>query len=156
MNRRVLLWSVIPSLALPSSLAAQTARDTVEARQAVLSFFDVLNTHQLQRAAAYTTDDWLSIRPDGGRLRGRDAVLRALEIPHATFLKDVTLTIDEIDVRFATSMVAIVNVLAHASPFTTPDGVKHENEQRLRSFVVVNRNGRWLIQQDQSTTVTRR
>jgi hypothetical protein len=39
------------------------------------------------------------------------------------------------------------------SPFTSPDGVKHGIERHIRTFVVVNRGGRWLIMQDHNTTV---
>ena len=147
---------VIVALALPPCIGAQSPRDTADARQAVQSFFDVLNSHRLERLVAYTADDWLSIRPDGRQIRGREAALKDLATPHATFLKDVTLTIDEMDVRFAAADAAVVTARAHATTFTTPDGVKHENEQRVRTFVVGKRNGRWLILHDQSTTVTRR
>jgi uncharacterized protein (TIGR02246 family) len=35
--------------------------------------------------------------------------------------------------------------------FTTPDGKKHENDRNIRTFVVVRRDGKWLIMQDQNT-----
>jgi hypothetical protein len=31
--------------------------------------------------------------------------------------------------------------------------VKHENERHIRTFVLVRRNDRWLIMQDQNTAV---
>lgn len=39
------------------------------------------------------------------------------------------------------------------STFTTPDGVKHENDRWIRTFVVVKRGARWLIMQDHNTIV---
>jgi hypothetical protein len=39
------------------------------------------------------------------------------------------------------------------SPFKSPDGVSHGAERHVRTFVVVKRSGRWLIMQDQNTTM---
>ena len=61
---------------------------------------------------------------------------------HSTFLKGVTDTPEDIAVRFATSDVAVVTVRSRTSPFTSPDGIRHENESRVRTFVVVKRDGR--------------
>jgi hypothetical protein len=56
------------------------------------------------------------------------------------------------EVRFATLDVAVVTVPSTmCGAFTTPDGVKHENLRAIRTFVVVQRGGRWLIMQDQNT-----
>ncbi len=41
------------------------------------------------------------------------------------------------------------------STYTMPDGVKHENEAYIRTFVVTKRSNRWLIVQDQNTTIAR-
>lgn len=56
---------------------------------------------------------------------------------HTTFLKDVTDTIQDMEVRFATPRAAVVTVTSMMSKFVTPDGVKHENERHIRTFVVV-------------------
>jgi hypothetical protein len=39
------------------------------------------------------------------------------------------------------------------SAFTMPDGVKHGAERHIRTFVLVKRGDRWLIMQDQNTTI---
>jgi hypothetical protein len=36
-------------------------------------------------------------------------------------------------------------------PFTLPDGVTYDSVRQIRTFVVVKREGRWLIMQDQNT-----
>ena len=74
---------------------------------------------------------------------------------HTTFLKGVSDTIESMDIRFATPDVAVVTVTSRMSTFTTPDGVKRENELHIRTFVVVKRSGRWLIIQDQHTLIAR-
>jgi len=68
-------------------------------------------------------------------------------------LKGVTDTVEEMDVRFATADVAIVTAISRMSSYTTPGGETHRNERYVRTFIVVKRSGRWLIQQDQNTIV---
>ena len=120
-------------------------------RRAVQSFYDAFNSHDFGRAADYTTEDWTHINPIGGWTRGRAAVVKELAEVHSTFLKGVSDTVEEISIRFATPDVAVVTVPSRVSTYTTPDGVKHENERQIRTFVVVKRGGRWLIMQDQNT-----
>jgi uncharacterized protein (TIGR02246 family) len=142
-------------LSMPGVAIAQTPSMEKQVRQAVQSFYDAFNSHGFERAAEYTTEDWNHINPFGGRARGRDAVLRELNEVHATFLKGVSDTIESMDVRFATPDVAVVTVTSRMSTFTTPDGVKREDERPIRTFVVVKRSGRWLIMQDQNTLIAR-
>ena len=146
---------VVFLLSLPSLVVARTSSKEKQVRQAVQSFYDAFNSHGFERASEYTTEDWNHINPYGGRTRGREAVLKELKEVHSTFLKGVSDTIEDMDVRFAAPNLAVVTVTSRMSTFTTPDGVRHENERHIRAFVVVNRNGRWLIMQDQNTTIGR-
>ena len=146
---------VVFLLSLPSLVVARTSSKEKQVRQAVKSFYDAFNSHGFERASEYTTEDWNHINPYGGRTRGREAVLKELKEVHSTFLKAVSDTIEDMDVRFAAPNLAVVTVTSRMSTFTTPDGVRHENERHIRTFVVVNRNGRWLIMQDQNTTIGR-
>lgn len=147
---RIFLFTVMTLVAVAGA-QAQTASKDEQASRAVRSFYAAFNAHNFGRAAEYTTEDWNHINPLGGRTRGREAVLKDLEEVHSTFLKGVSDTIEELDVRFATPDVAVATVTSAVSTFTTPDGVKHENERHVRTFVVVKRKGRWLIMQDQNT-----
>ena len=103
--------------------------------------------------ADYATKDWNHINPLGGRDRSREATLRTVRGVHQTFLKGTTDTIENMDIRFAADDVAVGTVTSILSPFTSPDGVKHRAEQYIRTFVVVRRDGRWLIMQDHNTRV---
>ena len=105
-------------------------------RRAVQAFYEVFNSAGFDRASDFTTEDWNHISPLGGRTRGREATVAQLETVHRTFLKGVSETIEQMDVRFATADVAVVTVTSHASSFTTPDGVKRENPRQIRTFVV--------------------
>ena len=140
----------------PESVGAKTPEgqrtaDEREVRAAIGAFYAAFNSHSFDRIAKHTTEDWVHIGPVGVVRRGRVAVLEALKQVHSTFLKGVTDTPEEVDVRFATSDVAVATVPSRMTSFTSPDGVRHENEGRIRTFVVVKRGGRWLIMQDHNT-----
>jgi uncharacterized protein (TIGR02246 family) len=139
------------NLLIVIGLHAQRATQEAQVRKAVQSFYDAFNAHDFGRVPDFTTEDWTHINPLGGWTRGRDAVLKELREVHSSFLKGVTDTIEEMDVRFATANVAIVTVPSKTSPYTSPDGVKREEQRQIRTFVLVERQGRWLIMQDQNT-----
>jgi uncharacterized protein (TIGR02246 family) len=139
------------SLFIFGGALAQTANEEKQVRRTVRSFYDAFTSHDFGDAAQYTTKDWNHINPLGGWTRGREAVLEELKEVHSTFLKGVSDTVEEMSVRFATHGVAIVTVPSRLSSYVTPDGVKHENERQIRTFVVVKRRGRWLIMQDHNT-----
>lgn len=139
---------------LGSALAQSDGREK-EVRRAVHAFYAAFNTHDFGRAKEYTTEDWTHINPFGGRTQGRSATLKDLNEVHSTFLKGVSDTIEDLSVRFATRDVAVATVVSRISTFQTPDGVTHENERHIRTFVVVKRKGQWQIMQDQNTIIGR-
>lgn len=145
--------SLLIALILTGKAFAESPVEEKRVRAVVQSFYACFNSHGWTQATDYTTKDWNHINPGGGWTRGRAAVLKELEEVHNTFLKGVSDTIEEVDVRFASGNVAVVTVTSRMSTFTMPDGVRHENEQHLRTFVIVRRNDRWLIMQDQNTAV---
>ena len=125
-----------------------------EVRGVVQSFYAAFNVHDFQHASEYTTEDWEHINPFGGWTRGREAVLKELREMHGTFLRGVTDTPETVSVGFLTRDVAAVTVTSQMSTYTTPDGIRHDNERHIRTFVVVKRGRRWLIKQDQNTIIT--
>ncbi|MEP6705306.1 MAG: SgcJ/EcaC family oxidoreductase, partial [Acidobacteriota bacterium] len=70
-----------------------------------------------------------------------------------SFLKGVTTSIDDMSVRVAGPDSAVVTVKNTMGTYTTPDGIKHENERQIKTFVVVKKDGKWLIMQDQNTII---
>ncbi len=149
---KILLCAVI-SLSLIAGACNQTSNQENEARQAVQSFYDAFNKHEFDNVQNFTTEDWIHINPFGGQTAGREAVLKELKEVHESFLKGVTATIEDISVRSAAPDAAIVTVTNRMGTYTTPDGIKHENERQIKTFVVVKRSGKWLIMQDQNTII---
>jgi len=119
-----LVLAVPLNLLIVIGLHAQPATQEAQVRKAVQSFYDAFNSHDFRRVPEFTTEDWTHINPLGGWTRGRDAVLKEVREVHASFLKGVTDTIEEMEVKFATANVAIVTVPSRTSPYTSPDGVK--------------------------------
>jgi uncharacterized protein (TIGR02246 family) len=134
---------------------AHSADSETSVRQAVEAFYTAFDHGFEGGASEFATEDWNHISPRGGRTRGREAVLRTVQEVHTTFLKGVTDTIEDMDVRFAIPDVAVATVTSRVSTYTTPDGIMHANERWIRTFVVVMRGGRWLIMQDQNTVIAR-
>src|SRR3954452_11147382 len=122
------------------------------ARAAIQAFYKAFDGG-FARPPDYLAEDWNHINPFGGRDRGRKATLKAVREVHQSFLKGTTDTIESMDIRFATSDVAVGTVVSVMSPFTSPDGVKHGRERHIRTFVVVKRGDHWRIMQDQNTTI---
>ena len=68
-------------------------------------------------------------------------------------LKGVSITIDNVTVHFVTPDVALVDAVHTSDSYVTPeDGVKHENERQIKTYLIVKRNGKWLLVLDQNTS----
>lgn len=140
---------------MKSLLMAQNADSENAVRQAVAAFYAAFDDGFVGKCD-FSTEDWNHINPSGGWTRGREDVLLEVRAVHKTFLKGVTDTIVEMSVRFAAFDVAVATVFSAMSPFVWPDGARHASERHIRTFVVVERGGRWLVMQDQNTVVDNR
>lgn len=147
------LIMAIVILVMPMAVPAQTPNSETLVRKTVQAFYAAFNSHGFGHAAEFTTDDWNHINPYGGRTHGRAEVLRELHEVHGTFLSGVSDNIEKLDVRFAGKDAAVATVVSRMSTFTSPDGIRHVNEQHIRTFVLARRGARWLIMQDQNTVV---
>lgn len=132
---------------------AQTTADTISVRKTIIAFQDDFNDGSFNNTANYATDDWVHIAPNGGIGRGREALAKELRSIHQSFLKGVTMTLENINIRFITPDVALVDVIHKVSTYVTPDGVKHENERQMKSYAVVMQNGKWLMSLDHNTII---
>jgi uncharacterized protein (TIGR02246 family) len=139
-------------LLLISAGPAFSKDETAAVRATVEAFYKAFDEGFTQ-PADYATEDWNHINPFGGRDRGREATLATVRAVHQTFLKGVTDTIQEMDVRFASPKVAVATVVSLRSAITMSDGAQRPAERNIRTFVVVKRGGRWLIMQDHNTNV---
>ena len=147
------LWIALYSV---TETCAQRTDNEIQVRRTVESFYAAFNSHQFDQASDFTTEDWNHISPFGRWTRGREAVLHGLKAVHSTFLKGVSDTIENMTVRFASPDVAIAVVTSRVGTYYLQDGSKHENERQLRTFIVVRRDDRWRVTQDQNTVIRAR
>jgi uncharacterized protein (TIGR02246 family) len=131
----------------------QGLQDKEAVRKVIIAFQDDFSDGSFKNAAAYSTIDWEHINPGGGIDKGRDSVLKTVRAVHQTFLKGVTMQVESMAIRFLTPDVAIADVVHKLGNFTTPDGIKHENERQIKTYVVVNRKGKWLLAHDHNTVI---
>src|SRR3954469_18179580 len=124
--RVFLLLVTVGFLSLASM--GQSSQDKEAVKKVVIAFQVDFNEGSFKNAAAYSTTDWEHINPGGGIDKGRDSVLKTVRAVHQTFLKGVSMRIESMDIRFLTRDVAIADVIHKVDNYTTPDGVKHENE----------------------------
>src|SRR6266702_3738724 len=104
---------------------ARGSDDEQLVREVVKSFVTDYNNGNFKNAPSYTTDDWVHINPGGGLTKGRDEVLKEVRAIHKS------------------------------DNYVTPeDGMKHENERQMKTYVVVKHNGKWLLALDQNTIIS--
>src|SRR5690348_2605497 len=135
----ITLISVLPA-------AAQANAREAEVRSTIEAFYKAFNDG-FTKPAVYAAEDWNHINPLGGRTRGREAVLKEVREVHQSFLKGATETIESMDIRFATSDVAVGTVVSVGK---SADG---KSGRGIRTFVVVRRGKRWQIMQDHATLI---
>ena len=134
---------------------ARGADDEELLRDVVKAFVTDYNNGDFKNAPSYTTDDWVHINPGGGITRGRGEVLKEVRTIHKTMLQGVSITIDSMTVHFVTPDVALIDAVHKSDSYVTPeDGVKHENERQIKTYVIVKRNGKWLLALDQNTIIS--
>jgi uncharacterized protein (TIGR02246 family) len=131
------------------------ADDEQLVREVVKAFVADYNNGDFKNAPTYTIDDWVHINSGGGITRGRDKVLKEVKAIQKIMLKGVSITIESMTVRFVTPDVALVDAVHKSDSYVTPeDGVKHENEKQMKTYVVVKHNGKWLLALDQNTIIS--
>jgi uncharacterized protein (TIGR02246 family) len=107
------------------------------------------------RPPDFAADDWVHINPFGGIDLGLEATLRTVRAVHEGMLKGVTDTPETIQIRLVTPEVAIGTVTSTMGAWIGPNGQSRPPSPQVRTFVVVARDGKWLITQDQNTFVRR-
>jgi uncharacterized protein (TIGR02246 family) len=144
---------IVAFFCLVSAVFAQSEEDKKAIKSVILSFHSDFNDGSFKNAETYTTEDWEHINPLGGIDKGRANVLKTVRGVHQSFLKGVTMTLEDFSLRFITPDVAIADAIDKMSDFTTPDGTKHQNERHIKTYVLVKKNGKWLLTHDHNTII---
>ncbi|MEO7446053.1 MAG: SgcJ/EcaC family oxidoreductase [Ferruginibacter sp.] len=131
----------------------QNAQNEKLVKHVVLAFQKDFNEGGFKNAKRYTTSDWQHINPGGGITKGREEVLKEVRAVHKTFLNGVSISIESIEIRFLSTTVAIANVVHKSSEYELPQGVKHQNERQMKTYIIVKRQNKWLLRLDQNTII---
>ena len=145
----ILFLTIISS----TSSFGQNSQNEQLVKNVVLAFQDDFNEGGFKNATLYTTADWVHINPGGGITKGREEVLKEVRAVHQTFLRGVVLTTESIAIRFLTPTVAIADVIHKSSEYELPQGVKHQNERQMKTYIIVKRKNKWLLTLDQNTVI---
>jgi uncharacterized protein (TIGR02246 family) len=132
---------------------SQSQSDKEAVKNVIVAFQDDFNDGGFKNVHRYTTEDWVHINPGGGITKGRAEVLHEVIAVHQSFLKGVTMTIENMEIRFITPTVAIADVIHLISPFELPVGVMNENQRNIKTYVVVKQKDKWLLSHDHNTFV---
>jgi uncharacterized protein (TIGR02246 family) len=146
----LLIFSII---ILSNTSFGQSSKDEQLVKNVVLAYQDDYNDGGFKNVEAYTTTDWEHINPIGGITKGRDEVMKELRPLCQTILKGVTLQVESIAIRFLSPAVAIANVVHACSDYEFPQGVKHHNERHMKTYIIVKKQGKWLLTLDQNTII---
>ena len=131
----------------------QNSKDEQLVKNVVLAYQDDYNDGRFKNVESYTTEDWEHINPIGGITKGRDSVMSELRPLCQTILKGVTMTVESMTVRFLSPTVAMANVVHRCSDYEFPQGVKHQNERHMKTYIIVKKEGNWLLTLDQNTII---
>ncbi len=143
----------ISILIFSNSSVGQNSQNEQLVKNVVLAFQDDFNEGSFKNAKFYATKDWEHINPGGGITKGRDEVLKEVRAVHQTFLKGVSLTIESMTIRFLTPTVAIANVVHKSSDYELPQGIKHQNERQMKTYIIVKPQNKWMLTLDQNTVI---
>jgi ketosteroid isomerase-like protein len=127
---------------------APFAHDPPAAYVPVAAYIAALNAHSFDNAADFASADWNYINPKGVWSRGRDASVASLKKLEAGVLKGVTFRIERASIQYASSDVALVTMTSLASNYVPAEALERA------TFVVVKEHGKWLMLENQVTTVS--
>ncbi|MDO7877708.1 SgcJ/EcaC family oxidoreductase [Hymenobacter sp. ASUV-10] len=141
--------------------ATTTAADETAIRQLVQRMAANWTNHHFADMETYTTPDVSWVNIVGMWWRGRPAVQQAHQQIFDTMFKGVPFTLNDVNVRFVTPDVAVVNAHEHVGAFYPPDGInrganKAGDTDELMTLVMVKQQGRWLLTAGQNTVIDAR
>jgi uncharacterized protein (TIGR02246 family) len=123
----------------------ETAIRALETRQQ-----EAFNHHDAKALASLFTEDGDLVNVVGWWWKGRVEIEKKLTDAHVYVLKESTLTITGVDIRFLTPEFAVAHVRWTMTGARTPAGVPAQ-QQGIQTHLLQKRGGQWLIAAFQNT-----
>jgi uncharacterized protein (TIGR02246 family) len=124
------------------------------------SWFNSFNKHNYDDFFDYIAEDCFGINPLGKYMRMTSEAPAIFNKGHEGLLRNLSIEVDSIDVRFIDSDVAIATVFSQEKgTIYPPDGIDRGNNKvdgqgLVTTMIIVRRNKKWLITQYQSTHIS--
>ncbi|MEX6686551.1 SgcJ/EcaC family oxidoreductase [Danxiaibacter flavus] len=138
---------------------SQNQTDEQSVKQVANSWFNSFNKHDYSDISNYTTEDCYMINPYGLHGKHTNETPAMFKKVHEALLKNVSIKVDSMTIRFIKPDVAIATVLSQQTgAYYLPDGIdrgnnKHQDERLITTMVIVKQNDKWLITQYQNTII---
>lgn len=150
---------LLTAFLITQHLISQNQNDEQLVKQTANSWFNSFNRHDYNNLPDYTTEDCFMINPLGLYTRRSNETPALFNKAHETFLKNLSLRVDSMGIRFVSPEVAIATVISQQIVAPSPaDGTgrrndTHENDKLISTMVIVKQNNKWLITQYQNTFI---
>jgi uncharacterized protein (TIGR02246 family) len=137
-----------------SQINAQTQKDDAAIRQAVATMTTAFNTRDDQATASLTTTDADFVTVTGNWSKSPADYLAARRARFATALKNASIRVVDIRIRFLGPDVALAHVTHEIRGMSDDDGKELPPHAELSLRVFVREHGKWLMTAFHNTTVT--
>ena len=118
-----------------------------------MNVIEVFNKHDAKAVSLSFTQDADFVNVQGARVKGAAEIEKFLKVRFETVLKEATIKLLDVRVRFIRPDVAIAQGLNETSGMLTPDGHKASVHQEVTTRVLIKQNGKWLVTTFQNTSV---
>jgi uncharacterized protein (TIGR02246 family) len=138
---------------LPVESSASIFLEDVQRIQGVIARFEqIWNTHRMMDLAALFTEDAEFVNAVGKRLRGRPEIVKAHQSYHATIFRHIDIHQISLDVRAIAQDVVIATQMLKIGDRRSSDDSSSESIKHRMTFVLVKKDGSWLITGGSHTT----
>src|SRR5437867_1207497 len=143
-----------PSMCPSSKTAAQPSGDEAAIRQLIDAMTTAFNTRNQDATAALMTDDTDFVNVLGNWSKGAAEIARARHARFATALKNASIRVIDVRIRFIRPDVALVHMNHEMSGMLDAAGAELPPHRELSLRVVVKDRGKWFVTAFQNTTVS--
>lgn len=146
-------FSLFSAVALLAQPVKGFDRDGGAIRRMATRFAETWNAHDMEAMSALFTDDADFVNVAGMHWKGREQIRKEHARLHELQMKESTVTVRAVDVRFLKPDVALAHIEWKIEGDRDPDGTSRQPREGILSWVVTKRAGEWRIAAAQNTNL---